>query len=57
MLSKISRIYVTGHNGLVGSALIRRLKYFGYKNILTTDKNKLDLRNQTKVFNFCNKKF
>jgi GDP-L-fucose synthase len=56
MLSKISRIYVTGHNGLVGSALIRRLKYFGYKNILTTDKNKLDLRNQTKVFNFFKKK-
>jgi GDP-L-fucose synthase len=42
--------------GLVGSAIVRRLKYFGYKNILTIDKKKLDLKNQQKVSNFFKKK-
>ena len=34
MIKKNSRIFVTGHNGLVGSAVVRRLKFFGYKNII-----------------------
>jgi len=55
MINKKSRIFVTGHKGLVGSAVIRRLKYFGYKRILTVDKKKLDLRNQQQVFNFFKK--
>lgn len=55
MISKKSKIFVTGHKGLVGSAVVRRLKYFGYKNILIADKNKLDLRNQQRVFNFFKK--
>jgi len=42
--------------GLVGSAIVRRLKYFGYKNILTIDKRKLDLKNQQKVLKFFKKK-
>ncbi len=52
MINKKSKIFVTGHKGLVGSAIIRRLNYFGYKNIITIDKKILDLRNQKKVFNF-----
>jgi len=55
MITKKSKIFVTGHKGLVGSALLRRLNYFGYKNILTVDKKKIDLRNQQQVFNFFKK--
>ena len=55
MINKKNKIFVTGHKGLVGSAVIRRLKYFGYKKILTVDKKKLDLRNQQKVSNFFKK--
>ena len=55
MINKKSRIFVTGHKGLVGSAVVRRLKYFSYKRILTVDKKKLDLRNQQQVFNFFKK--
>jgi GDP-L-fucose synthase len=56
MINNKSWIFVTGHKGLVGSAVIRRLKYLGYKKILTVDKKKLDLRNQQQVFNFFKKK-
>ncbi len=52
MISKQSYIFVTGHNGLVGSAIIRRLKFFGYKNILYRSKKQLNLKNQSRVFNF-----
>lgn len=52
MINKNSKIFVTGHKGLVGSAVIRRLNFYGYKKIITIDKNKLDLRDQRKVFNF-----
>ena len=55
MINKKSRIFVTGHKGLVGSAVVRRLEHFGYKKILTVDKKKLDLRNQQQVFNFFKK--
>jgi GDP-L-fucose synthase len=54
-MNKKSRIFVTGHKGLVGSAVVRRLEHFGYKKILTVDKKKLDLRNQQQVFNFFKK--
>jgi GDP-L-fucose synthase len=56
MISKKSNIFVTGHKGMVGSAVLRRLNFFGYKNILTIDKKNLDLRNQKKVFTFFKKK-
>ena len=46
---------MTGHAGLVGSAVVRRLKYNGYKNILTIEKKTLDLRNQQQVSNFFKK--
>jgi GDP-L-fucose synthase len=55
MINKNAKIFVTGHKGLVGSAVLRRLKYFGYKNILTIDRNKLNLEDQSQVFNFFKK--
>jgi len=55
LLKKKSKIYISGHNGLVGSAILRRLKLQGYKNLLTNIKKKLDLTNEKKVFNFIKK--
>ena len=46
------KIFVAGHNGLVGSAIIRKLKKRGYKNILIADRLKLDLTKQLDVYNF-----
>lgn len=47
-----SKIFVAGHNGLVGSALVKKLKEFGYENIVTANKQKLDLRDKLKVIDF-----
>ena len=44
-----SRIYVAGHAGLVGSAVVRRLQAAGYTNILTASRQQLDLRDQSEV--------
>ena len=44
-----SKIYVAGHNGLVGSAIVRELKSQGYDNIITFDKSEIDLRDKEKV--------
>ena len=52
MLKKNYKIFVAGHNGLVGSSLLRRLYDHGYKNIITISRKNLDLRDQNKVFNF-----
>ena len=52
MINKNSKIFVAGHNGLVGSAIVRKLKDKGYKNVLTVNRLKLDLTNQSKVYNF-----
>ncbi len=49
-----SKIYVAGHNGLVGSAIVRRLKKEGYKNIITRSHSKLDLTRQEDVESFFN---
>jgi len=56
MVSKNAKIYVAGHNGLVGSAIVRRLKKKGYKNIVVATRKQLDLTNQSRVFNFLKKK-
>jgi len=40
---------VTGHRGLVGSALVRRLQAEGYRRILTATRDQLDLRDQAAV--------
>jgi GDP-L-fucose synthase len=55
MINSKSTIFITGHNGLVGSSVLRRLKFLGYKNLLTIEKKKLDLRDQDKVFSFFKK--
>jgi GDP-L-fucose synthase len=55
VINKKSTIYVSGHKGLVGSAVLRRLNFFGYKNILTIDKKDLDLKDQRKVFEYFKK--
>jgi GDP-L-fucose synthase len=44
-----SRIFVAGHAGLVGSAVVRRLERDGFRNILTATRHQLDLRNQAEV--------
>ena len=56
MVKNKSKVFVTGHKGLVGSAIVRKLTERGYKNIITVTKDKLDLRNQKEVFNFFQKK-
>jgi len=56
MISKNDPIYVAGHNGLVGSAVLNRLKNDGYTNIITANRKELDLTNQKKTFNFLKKK-
>ena len=43
---------MTGHRGLVGSAILRRLRHYGYKNLIYRSKKQLDLKNQSKVFRF-----
>ena len=55
MIKLNSKIYVAGHDGLVGSAILRKLKSKGYKNILLVSKQKLDLTNQLKVYKFLKK--
>ena len=44
-----SKIFVAGHKGLVGSAIVRNLKAKGFTNILTADRNQIDLTNLTAV--------
>lgn len=51
-MDKNSKIYVAGHNGLVGSALKRKLEEQGYKNLLFMDSSELDLENQAATKEF-----
>ena len=55
MINLNSKIYVAGHSGLVGSAILRRLKLKGYKNIITKSRKELDLKNKEKVFQYLKK--
>ncbi len=48
-MNKNAKIYVAGHRGLVGSALVRSLKQGGYSNLLTATSKELDLRDQAAV--------
>ncbi len=48
-MNKTSKIYIAGHRGLVGSALMRRLQANGYNNLITRTHAELDLRNQAAV--------
>lgn len=53
--SKNSKIYVAGHNGMVGSAIVRKLKSLGYENLVLKSSKELDLRNSEDVTSFFNK--
>lgn len=54
-LNTDSKIFLAGHKGLVGSAILTKLRKSGYKNIITIDKKSLDLRDQKRVFFFLKK--
>ena len=56
MINKKSKIFVAGHKGMVGSAIVRKLKKNGFSKIIFIDKKKLNLLNQDKVFKFLKKK-
>jgi GDP-L-fucose synthase len=51
-----SRIYVAGHKGLVGSAIVNELKKKGFKKIITATRDQLDLTDQKKTLKFLKKK-
>mgnify|MGYP001321987941 CR=1 FL=1 len=48
-MKKKANIFVAGHNGLVGSSVLRQLKLNGFENLITVDKKRLDLRDFNKV--------
>ena len=52
MMDKSEKIFVAGHHGMVGSALVRRLKSEGFSNLLVRDRSKLDLRDDSAVAKF-----
>ncbi|MFD1736774.1 GDP-L-fucose synthase family protein [Bacillus salitolerans] len=54
-MDKRSKIYIAGHNGLVGSAISRLLESKGFSNVVTLNSNELDLRNQSAVASFFKK--
>jgi GDP-L-fucose synthase len=51
-MNKNSKIYIAGHRGMVGSAIIRRLQQDGFTNIVTRTSSELDLTNQADVASF-----
>jgi GDP-L-fucose synthase len=51
-MEKNASIYVAGHRGMVGSAIMRKLQEKGYDNIITRTSSELDLKNQQDVFTF-----
>ena len=53
--SKNSKIYVAGHNGMVGSAIVRKLRSLGHNNLVLKSSKELDLRNSEDVTSFFNK--
>src|SRR5213596_1322567 len=52
MMDKSEKIFVAGHHGMVGSALVRRLKSEGFANLLVRNRSKLDLTNESAVAKF-----
>ena len=54
-LNKKTKIFIAGHKGMVGSAIYKQLKSKGYLNIITKNKDKLNLLNQDKTFKFLKK--
>lgn len=54
-MEKSSKIYIAGHRGMVGSAIVRKLQAEGYHNLVLRTSSELDLRNQTAVEKFFSK--
>ena len=54
-MHKKESIFICGHNGMVGSAINKKLLEEGYKNIITASRDELDLTNQSDVKSFFNK--
>lgn len=54
-MDKKAKIYVAGHHGMVGSAIVRALESRGYKNIVAQSSGQLDLRDQKSVYRFFEK--
>ncbi len=55
MITKNSKIFLAGHKGLIGSAILRKLRRLKYKKIFTIERAKLDLRDQKKVNEYLRK--
>ena len=55
-LGKKTKIFLAGHNGMVGSAILKKLKVNGYKNIIIRNREQLDLLDQNKTYKFLKKK-
>jgi hypothetical protein len=51
-MEKGAKIYIAGHRGMVGSAILRKLETLGYSNFVLKRSNELDLRNQAEVASF-----
>lgn len=56
MINKKSKIFIAGHNGMVGSAVLRKLKSNNYKNLITIEKKSLNFLDQKKTKSFLIKK-
>jgi GDP-L-fucose synthase len=55
-VKKSDNIFIAGHKGLVGNAVFKLLKYKGYKNLITIDRKKIDLKDSYKLDNFFKNK-
>ena len=55
-LNKVSKIFLAGHKGMVGSAIFKKLREKGYKNIIIKNKKELNLLDQSKTVRFLKKK-
>jgi GDP-L-fucose synthase len=55
LIRQHSKIFVAGHLGMVGSAIVRKLLKDGFENLLTVPRQELDLMNQLEVFDFLQK--
>ena len=55
MINKNSKIYVAGHNGMIGSAILRKLRDLKYKKVFFQTRSQLNLIEQKKVFNYLRK--
>ena len=55
MIGKNSKIFVAGHNGMIGSAIIRKFKQLKYKHIFVKSREQLDLTDQNRVFRYLKK--